>query len=604
MLNTTGSINMAGWGLSRLFLKSERRKNKKNLFLLQVHHCGGARLERVGLPVGLHLLSVRRPQRLRSGHHALQRPGRCGPSWPRPRDPLAEDTHSIGFLLISGINIFLDGYVPTENLRFRETSLVFKVAETANEEEVKRLRHYQVGPHPQRSSCFPRLLERSLSSERICWGSCFCPGTVSRNEEDDGRVHTGDQKWRVHGLWDHGDAGRKRWEFDHLPKLLVTGHSLVWLSLIKFPAITFFSTSKFELFSFLFPGTGKTTFIRMLAGGLKSDGGGECCVLSARRWTACTTWSTRWHTVSLAGEVPILNVSYKPQTISPKFKVRLLGSFQSNGEFLTLTHTEPKHLPLKFSHRFWKKVPLWFVQGSVRALLHEKIRDAYTHPQFITDVMKPMQIESIIDQDVREEPSPRSLLTWEPQLWLKDSPTSPVSRCRTCLVVSCRESPSPCVWANQPTSTWSMSPRPTWTPSRGWWPPGSSRGALPSPSLAPLLTHCSGAVQRGQHPCFVARAQVHPPCEEDGVCGGARFHHGDVPGRQSHRVWRHSLQEHLSKHVRASGKLSESRCPLNVGSMTRNFSPQSAESAGWDEPLPVAAGDHVQKGPKQFQAPN
>lgn len=44
-----------------------------------------------------------------------------------------------------------------------------------------------------------------------------------------------------------------------------------------------------------------------------------------------------------------------------------------------------------------------YVQGSVRALLHEKIRDAYTHPQFITDVMKPMQIESIIDQDVRQE---------------------------------------------------------------------------------------------------------------------------------------------------------------------------------------------------------
>ncbi|XP_026154798.1 ATP-binding cassette sub-family E member 1-like [Mastacembelus armatus] len=79
-------------------------------------------------------------------------------------------------------------------------------------------------------------------------------------------------------------------------------------------------------------GTGKTTFIRMLAGGLKPDGGGE---------------------------VPILNVSYKPQTISPKFK------------------------------------------GSVRALLHEKVRDAYTHPQFITDVMKPLQIESIIDQDVQ-----------------------------------------------------------------------------------------------------------------------------------------------------------------------------------------------------------
>uniref|UniRef100_A0A3B4BRN2 ATP-binding cassette, sub-family E (OABP), member 1 n=1 Tax=Pygocentrus nattereri TaxID=42514 RepID=A0A3B4BRN2_PYGNA len=62
---------------------------------------------------------------------------------------------------------------------------------------------------------------------------------------------------------------------------------------------------------------------------------------------------------ALTCEVPILNVSYKPQKISPKFK------------------------------------------GSVRALLHEKIRDAYTHPQFVTDVMKPMQIESIIDQDVQ-----------------------------------------------------------------------------------------------------------------------------------------------------------------------------------------------------------
>uniref|UniRef100_A0A665TSF8 ATP-binding cassette, sub-family E (OABP), member 1 n=1 Tax=Echeneis naucrates TaxID=173247 RepID=A0A665TSF8_ECHNA len=61
---------------------------------------------------------------------------------------------------------------------------------------------------------------------------------------------------------------------------------------------------------------------------------------------------------SSEGIIPHLG-HYKPQTISPKFK------------------------------------------GSVRALLHEKIRDAYTHPQFITDVMKPLQIESIIDQDVQ-----------------------------------------------------------------------------------------------------------------------------------------------------------------------------------------------------------
>ena len=31
-----------------------------------------------------------------------------------------------------GINIFLDGYVPAENLRFRDTSLIFKVSEQAD----------------------------------------------------------------------------------------------------------------------------------------------------------------------------------------------------------------------------------------------------------------------------------------------------------------------------------------------------------------------------------------------------------------------------------------------------------------------------------------
>jgi len=79
-------------------------------------------------------------------------------------------------------------------------------------------------------------------------------------------------------------------------------------------------------------GTGKTTFIKMLAGRMAPDGGGE---------------------------VPILNVSYKPQKISPK-------------------HT-----------------------GTVRQLLHERIRDAYVHPQFCTDVLKPMMIEPIFDQEVQ-----------------------------------------------------------------------------------------------------------------------------------------------------------------------------------------------------------
>merc|ERR1712029_1106274 len=42
-----------------------------------------------------------------------------------------------------GINIFLDGFIPTENLRFREESLVFKVSENATEEDVKRFTSYK-----------------------------------------------------------------------------------------------------------------------------------------------------------------------------------------------------------------------------------------------------------------------------------------------------------------------------------------------------------------------------------------------------------------------------------------------------------------------------
>ena len=36
--------------------------------------------------------------------------------------------------------------------------------------------------------------------------------------------------------------------------------------------------------------------------------------------------------------------------------------------------------------------------------MHDKIRDFYTDPQFVSDVMKPMQIDSIIDQDVSITP--------------------------------------------------------------------------------------------------------------------------------------------------------------------------------------------------------
>ena len=79
--------------------------------------------------------------------------------------------------------------------------------------------------------------------------------------------------------------------------------------------------------------SGKTTFIRMMAGKLEPDSG--------------------------SGDIPSLNISYKPQKISPKS------------------------------------------QNTVQNMLHEKIRDAYVHPQFMTDVMRPMKMDDLMDQEVQ-----------------------------------------------------------------------------------------------------------------------------------------------------------------------------------------------------------
>jgi ATP-binding cassette subfamily E protein 1 len=93
-------------------------------------------------------------------------------------------------------------------------------------------------------------------------------------------------------------------------------------------------------------GTGKTTFVRMLAGLLKSD-----------EQAALEKDGFEWE-ASQAG-VPDLNVSYKPQKISPKF------------------------------------------QGTVQELLHKRMRGSFSHPQFNSDVMKPLNMDNIIDNGVQ-----------------------------------------------------------------------------------------------------------------------------------------------------------------------------------------------------------
>merc|ERR1712088_807667 len=64
--------------------------------------------------------------------------------------PGAYGVVTMPFSVREGINIFLDGFVPTENLRFREDALQFKVSENATEEEVKRMRR-QDYPHMKKT---------------------------------------------------------------------------------------------------------------------------------------------------------------------------------------------------------------------------------------------------------------------------------------------------------------------------------------------------------------------------------------------------------------------------------------------------------------------
>ena len=152
-----------------------------------------------------------------------------------------------------GINIFLDGFIPTENLRFREESLSFKMVETAEEVLVDKTRHYT----------YPSMT-KTLGGFKL---------TVEAGSFTDSEI------------------------------IVMLGEN----------------------------GTGKTTFVRLLAGDTPDD----------------------------ETDKQTLAVSLKPQTISPKFP------------------------------------------GTVRMLLIKQIKQAFMHPQFQTDVLKPMNLENIMDQDVK-----------------------------------------------------------------------------------------------------------------------------------------------------------------------------------------------------------
>lgn len=152
-----------------------------------------------------------------------------------------------------GINIFLDGYIPTENMRFRDDALTFKMMETAEELILDKTRHYS----------YPAMT-KTIGSFKL---------TVESGSFTDSEI------------------------------IVMLGEN----------------------------GTGKTSFVKLLAG----------------------------DTPDVETDKIGFEVSLKPQTISPKFP------------------------------------------GTVRMLLLKQIKAAFMHPQFQTDVLKPMSLENIMDQEVK-----------------------------------------------------------------------------------------------------------------------------------------------------------------------------------------------------------
>ncbi|OAL70371.1 hypothetical protein A7D00_5337 [Trichophyton violaceum] len=153
-----------------------------------------------------------------------------------------------------GINVFLDGHIPTENLRFREESLTFRIAEAGDDIMIDK----------DRAFSYPKM-EKTLGNFHL---------TIDSGQFTDSEI------------------------------IVMMGEN----------------------------GTGKTTFCKMLAGAIKPDGGQN---------------------------VPPMNISMKPQTITPKF------------------------------------------QGTVRQLFFKKIKAAFLSPQFQTDVYKPLKLDDFIDQEVQ-----------------------------------------------------------------------------------------------------------------------------------------------------------------------------------------------------------
>jgi ATP-binding cassette, sub-family E, member 1 len=135
------------------------------------------------------------------------------------------------FSVREGINIFLAGYVPTERMRFRDVELTFKTSETENDQMMAKIENAE-GDEKAKAA----LKKQNYSYPNMT--KTLGPFKLSVEE----------------GIFSNSEC------------IVMLGQN----------------------------GTGKTTFVKMMAGILKPDDTGV--------------------------ELPKLNVSYKPQTIAPKFE--------------------------------------------------------------------------------------------------------------------------------------------------------------------------------------------------------------------------------------------------------------------------------------------
>ena len=181
--------------------------------------------------------------------------------------PSAYGVATIPFNVRDGINIYLDGYIPTENMRFREISFSFKIQQIDDLEISKNNAHFS---YPSMIKNYNNKFELAIRS-----------GGFSQSEI-----------------------------------IVLLGQN----------------------------GTGKTSFIKMLAGITEPDS-----ILSDEN-----------NNNTGPVELPRFNVSYKPQIINPKYT------------------------------------------GTVKELFYEKIKTAFLDPQFNTDVVKPLNMNGFLDNKLLE----------------------------------------------------------------------------------------------------------------------------------------------------------------------------------------------------------